>query len=132
MKNATALLAGVITYALFAILFGMMSLGVGFMPDPSRTIYGYVILLVPLVPAGFAVGYLARSHSLVLAAALALIALAVFLALAPGPMPFFLSEQSGPWVVVAQTTYQAALYLLVSVLAAWAGAKLRAARRAWA
>jgi hypothetical protein len=49
MKNATALLTGVIIYALFATLFGMMSLGVGFMPDRSRTIYGYIILLAPLI-----------------------------------------------------------------------------------
>jgi len=126
--NAIALLAGLLTYAVFAVVCGLMVLGVGFMAEPSRTIYEHAVLLGPLVPAGFLVGCIAGTRALVLASALGLIAVAVFLLLAPGPVPFFLHEQAAPWVLVAQAAYQAFLYLLVSVLAAWVGTKVCSAR----
>ena len=121
MKNAIAFVAGVLTYWVFGTIFGLMSLGVGFMPEPNRTRYSYIILLMPFVSAGLAVGYLARSHALVLAAALAVLALGISGMLA-----------GVDWFAAAQATYQGVLCLFLCVLSSWMGAKFRFARaRRW-
>lgn len=124
MRNAWALLAGVAAYVVLALVFGFFALGVGFMDEPSRTTYGYVIILVPLLLAGVVVGRMAAAHIFLLATALAIAALTIFLVSVSGPMPFILADQSGGGAVFAQAAYQFAAYLVVSVLGAWIGARL--------
>jgi len=123
--NTLAFLVGLVTYLAVGTVCGLMVLGVGFMPEPSRSIYGQLIVFGPFLPAGLVVGYLARTKALALAAAVALIAFAVFLMLAHHPIPYFLQNEAAPWVVAAQATYQTALYVGVCVLGAWLGSMAR-------
>jgi hypothetical protein len=127
--NIVAFLVGLVTYVVVGTMCGLMVLGVGFMPEPSRTIYGQLIIFGPFLPTGLVVGYIARTKAIAIAAAVALIAFAVFLMLAHRPIPYILQNEAAPWVVAAQATYQVALYVGVCVLGAWLGNKARSGKR---
>jgi hypothetical protein len=127
--NAIALLVGLITYAVLGLACGLMVLGVGFMPEPSRSVYGHIIVLAPLLISGLVVAFIATSKSsaMALAALLALFAFAAFLALASGPIPYFFREQPEPWARYLQGSYQLSMYLATSLAGAWLGSFLAVA-----
>ena len=126
--NILALLAAIGVYLLFAVPFGLAVLGVGFAPEPQRTIGSYVILLAPLIPAGFVAGYLAKLRPFSVATSVAVIALLVFWALAPGPMPWFLIDNHSNVAIAAQGIYQALLYVIAASVGGWAGATIKRRR----
>jgi hypothetical protein len=127
--NFLALFAGLGVYVAFAVPFGLAVLGVGFAPEPQKTIGSYVILLAPLVPSGFIAAYLARARPVLMAVTVGVIAVFVFWALAPGPMPWFMVEEHSALVIVAQAAYQALLYVGVVSAAGWAAAAIKRRRR---
>ena len=127
--NILAFLAGLGAYVVFAVPFGLAVFGVGFAPEPQKTIGSYVIVLAPLVPAGLVAGFLARSSPVPTAAAVAFIALLVFWALAPGPMPWLMPAEHTN-LVAAQGAYQARLYIGLGSAAGWAGAAMNRRHRA--
>jgi hypothetical protein len=126
--NILALLAALGVYLLLAVPFGLAVLGVGFAPEPQRTVGSYVILLAPLIPAGFVAGYFAKLRPVLVAASVAVVALLVFWALAPGPMPWFMVDDHSSIAVAAQGIYQALLYVLAASVGGWAGTTIRRRR----
>lgn len=130
--HALALLAGSLTYAVFGTFFGLMVLGVGFMPEgPSKTFGTYFILLAPLFPTGLIIGGVAPSHARWIAGVVTALALAYFVSGATGPMPFVLRDaQPSSLVWTVQFLYQGLLYLAVCIPAAWLGSKWRVALKA--
>lgn len=127
--NIIALLAGLGLCVIFAVPFGLMVLGVGFAPEPQKTIGSYVMLLAPLVPSGFIAAYLARGRPVLVATAVGVIAVSVFWALAPGPMPWFLVEEHSVITIGAQAAYQALLYVGVASAAGWGASAMKRRRR---
>lgn len=127
--NILALLAGLGVYVVFAVPFGLAALGVGFAPEPQKTIGSYVILLAPLVPSGFIAAYIARARPVLMAVAVGVIAVSVFWALAPGPMPWFMVEEHSAFVIAAQAAYQSLLYVGVASAAGWGAAAMKRRRR---
>ncbi|MDB5873661.1 MAG: hypothetical protein JWQ07_3103 [Ramlibacter sp.] len=127
--NILALLAGLVVYVLFAVPFGLAVLGVGFAPEPQKTIGSYLILLAPLIPSGFVAAYLARTRPVLMAVAVAVIAVLVFWALAPGPMPWFLVEEHSAIAIGAQAAYQGLLYIGIASAAGWCALAMKRRRR---
>lgn len=121
--NPIALLAGLVVYAIIGTMAGLLSLGVGFMEEPSRTIAGHAIVFGPFILAGFVVGRIAQSRPAWHAAAVAVISFTAFLALSSGPVPFVLSGQKEPLAQLAQGAYQAILSIIACVAGSWAGAR---------
>ena len=126
--NILAFLAGLVVYVIFAVPFGLAVLGVGFAPEPQKTIGSYVILLAPLVPAGFIAAYLARARPLLVAVAVGVIAVSVFWVLAPGPMPWFMVEDQSAFAIAAKAAYQALLYVGVASAAGWGASAMKRRR----
>jgi hypothetical protein len=126
--NILAFSAAIGVYLLLAVPFGLAVLGVGFAPEPQRTIGSYIILLAPLVPAGFVGAYLAKLRPFSVAAAVAVFALLVFWVLAPGPMPWFMVNDHSNVAVAAQGIYQSLLYVVAASVGGWAGTTIRRRR----
>lgn len=127
--HALAFLFGLLAYVVFGAFFGLMVLGVGFMPEgPSRTFGTYFILLAPLVPTGLLVGRIAPSRACWVAALLALLALAFFVWSAGAPLPLVLPDsEPNPLTWSFQFLYQGVCYLAACIPAVWLGSKWRAA-----
>jgi len=127
--HVVSFVAGALTYAVFGAFFGLMVLGVGFMPEgPSKTFGMYFILLAPFFPTGVIIGRVAPSHAQWIAGAVCASALACFLTGANGPMSFVLRDaQPNSLVSIVQSLYQGLLYLAVCIPATWLGSKWRAA-----
>ena len=108
----------------------MGALGVGFMSEPERTVWGHVVVFAPLLICGYVVGLLSHSRSSFLAALLAVVALAIHTGLAGAPVPFILRDIEGPlWVIGAQFAYQALWYIALAVVGAWLGTKWKTVPR---
>lgn len=125
--HVVAILVGLVAYAVFGTFFGLMVLGVGFMPEgPSRTFGTYAILLMPFFPTGLLIGRIAPSHGRWIAAVVATLALVYFVWSVGVPLPLVLLDSQPNYIVwLLQFTYQGLLYLVVCVLAAWLGSKWR-------
>lgn len=127
--NILSVIAGLGVYVIFAVPIGLAALGVGFAPEPQKTIGSYVILLAPLVPSCFITAYLARARPVLMAVAVGVIAVSVFWALALGPMPWFMVEEHSAFAIAAQAAYQALLYVGVASVAGWSAVAMKQRRR---
>lgn len=121
-----ALVIGLAVYAVVGAISGLMSLGVGFMPEgPHKILAAHAIVFGPFVLTGLVIGCVARSRAVAVAAAVAVISFASFLALAPGPIPFVFAEHHKWWVPFVQGAYQAAVGIFACAVGAWASQRLR-------
>lgn len=104
-----------------------MALGVGFMSEPEKSIYVYVILLLPLFLASLFLGYNIKQKKIVHGLLLAICAFVVFLLMPPhSPMPLIFSNQVSPssQAIAAQLLYQLALYIVTSLVGTVLGSKI--------